>query len=218
MSKISVDKVVSSLPSTLLPNTIYAVRTGEGFDLHFSDSQGQTPHALNQPDNLLINSSGRFYCYTDRRWVTDSDDLYGLNWFQRAESGGTGTNPIIEWEHMGIVIPAGYRIVRFCGIGRVNNNSVTGVQLRCILKKPNPITRYQTGFDNDSEVENQTLFDINFMNGNDGRPNDRHGKEVSIDVDVTDMSELSLYMKPEGNITATRYFYLTYTYELQKIN
>lgn len=40
-------KVVSALPGTLDPNTLYAVRVGSGFDLYFSDATGATAHALN---------------------------------------------------------------------------------------------------------------------------------------------------------------------------
>lgn len=48
MSKIKIDKVVSSLPDPLVKDTVYAVRVGTGFDLYFTDSTGSTAHKINQ--------------------------------------------------------------------------------------------------------------------------------------------------------------------------
>lgn len=47
MAKIKIDKVVSVLPNPLIPNTVYAVRVGNGFDLYISDSTGSIAHKLN---------------------------------------------------------------------------------------------------------------------------------------------------------------------------
>ena len=62
MSKIKIDKVVSSLPSTLIANTVYAVRVGTGFDLYITDNTGATAHQL--------NSSGG-----TTPWVTDTNGI-----------------------------------------------------------------------------------------------------------------------------------------------
>lgn len=56
MSKIKIDKVVSSVPGTLVPDTLYAIRTGEGFDLEITDQTGATAHKLNLPDVSAISS------------------------------------------------------------------------------------------------------------------------------------------------------------------
>ena len=40
-------KVVSTLPAELLPNALYFVRVGEGFDLYCSDVTGQIAHQVN---------------------------------------------------------------------------------------------------------------------------------------------------------------------------
>lgn len=42
------EKVVAQLPNTLEPNTVYHVRTGEGFDLYVSDSTGTIAHKINE--------------------------------------------------------------------------------------------------------------------------------------------------------------------------
>lgn len=48
MARLILNKVVSTLPS-LEANTVYFVRTGNGFDLYVSDSTGSIAHTLNLP-------------------------------------------------------------------------------------------------------------------------------------------------------------------------
>lgn len=50
MSEFRTQKVVSSLPETLQANTLYFVRTGDGFDLFCSDQTGSIAHKLNDGD------------------------------------------------------------------------------------------------------------------------------------------------------------------------
>lgn len=58
MSIINFFKVISNLPSPLTPNAIYAVRTGEGFDLYIADSTGNVAHKVNTSGSSNIFSSG----------------------------------------------------------------------------------------------------------------------------------------------------------------
>lgn len=44
---IRIEKVISSLPSTLIANTLYFVRIGTGFDLYLTDSTGSVAHKIN---------------------------------------------------------------------------------------------------------------------------------------------------------------------------
>ena len=101
--------------------------------------------------NTLINISGRFYCYTNNRWVTDSDDNYGSQYYQFNENCGTGLTPLIEWEHKGIIIPAGRKIKALHFAGDSNNSQITDLELYAVIRKPNPITKWETGMDGDGE-------------------------------------------------------------------
>lgn len=47
MSVIRFEKVVSALPGTLTPDTLYMVRVGAGFDFYVSDSTGSVAHQIN---------------------------------------------------------------------------------------------------------------------------------------------------------------------------
>ena len=59
MEKLRTEKVVGSLPSVLIPNTIYYVRVGSGFDLYVTNSTGIiTEYSLNKNtlNSISINS------------------------------------------------------------------------------------------------------------------------------------------------------------------
>jgi len=47
MATLKIHKVVSLLPNPLEPNAIYAVRSGQGFDLYISDATGSVAHKIN---------------------------------------------------------------------------------------------------------------------------------------------------------------------------
>lgn len=165
----------------------------------------------------LIHCSGRHYLYADRRWVTSSDDQYGTNYYQIAESGGTGAEPIYEWEHMGNIIPKGRKIKNLTLIGRTNNTQVTNLELRVVCKRPNPITRWETGIDNDSEVSIDVLFSGLFKTTEmTGNTNDMMKRLIDLgNYEVPEDSMLSLYVKPVGTLTGTRYFYSNWVFEIE---
>lgn len=60
MSTYRITKAVASLPAVLVPNTIYAVRVGTGFDLFVSDMTGAVAHALNGVAGTLLWSTEEF--------------------------------------------------------------------------------------------------------------------------------------------------------------
>lgn len=218
MASITVDKVVATLPSTLEPNTAYAVRVGRGFDLYFTDSSG-TPSAFRQNQRQIIQNTGRVYCYSNNRWVTDSDDNYGPNTFQWNENCGTGTTPLIEWEHMGYLVPDGARLLSFTLAGKTNNTEVTDFEVIGILRRPEPISFWESGMDNDAEDATVEVFKGSFVNGGEytltGNSNDFRRQRWTFDVPVVGDSMISIYLRPLGAITGTRYFRCTYAWEFE---
>lgn len=44
---LTIHKVVAALPDPLVPDAVYAVRSGEGFDLYIVDSTGSVAHKVN---------------------------------------------------------------------------------------------------------------------------------------------------------------------------
>lgn len=57
MSILKLHKVIANLPSTLEPNSIYAVRTGAGFDLYITDTTGNVAHKVNTGATFIPNPS-----------------------------------------------------------------------------------------------------------------------------------------------------------------
>lgn len=57
MSEFRAQKVISSLPAILQANTLYFVRTGDGFDLFCSDQTGSIAHKLNDGDARIQRES-----------------------------------------------------------------------------------------------------------------------------------------------------------------
>lgn len=156
---------------------------------------------------FIAHRSGRFYGYTDNRWVTESDDNYGVGYYQWNESGTTAAEPVVENEHMGMYMPAGTVLRKLNWMSRSNNNTITDFEIRIYHRKPNPVTRWETGIDSDAEMTNTLLYSGNWsdftvsVNSNDT-------SRIIIDfgdIEFADAGMLSIYVKPIGTLTATRY-------------
>lgn len=57
MTEFRAQKIINSLPATLQANTLYFVRTGDGFDLFCSDQTGSIAHKLNAEDARIQRES-----------------------------------------------------------------------------------------------------------------------------------------------------------------
>lgn len=56
MSTLNIYKEIGSLPNPLVADSIYVVRSGQGFDLYVTDTTGSIAHQVNNPDNVKISS------------------------------------------------------------------------------------------------------------------------------------------------------------------
>ncbi len=92
---INFHKSVSDLPDPLEPSAVYAVRSGEGFDLYISDALGLVAHRVNgssdgqvaQPVQSIQTDDERIYYarnastgngYTVTRRLLSSGDVDGV--------------------------------------------------------------------------------------------------------------------------------------------
>lgn len=170
----------------------------------------------------FIHNSGRVYCYTDNRWVTDSDDNYGVNYYQFAESAGTGVDPIIEWEHKGILLPAGTRLGKMMFVGNSTTLEVTDLEIMVVFRQPDNISRWGSGIDADGEMVNTTIY-RNFLKTPNksiaftGNTNDHLKRDLFLDYTLPADGFVSIYFKPVGAITSNRYYRIAYTYEVQSL-
>lgn len=227
MAELKTHKYVNTLPTILEADSIYYVRFGNGFDIYITNTTGTiVAHKLNRP-NIPIIFTGRYYCYADFRWVTGMDDNYGNTYYQNNESGGVGVDPIIEWEHIGIPIPVNLRVKQITIKARTNNTQIIDGEFAIYKRTPNPITRWQTGFDSDAEDTVVELYRGMWWNNTDldqpdftGNTNDRHSRTFLMDTSndanlFGEESELLIYFKPTGINTANRYFMFSQMIELE---
>lgn len=166
----------------------------------------------------FITGSGRFHCQTNNRWTTESDDLYGSNTNNHNENCGTGTDPNVEWEHLGTLLPSGIFVNNLHFIARSNNTQVTDFEISIIEKKPIDINFYNIGFDADAEVVTSELYRglwTSAIIGYAGNSNDMHAAVLNINHLLTDRAQISIYIKPVGNLSATRYIYASWSWEIK---
>lgn len=168
----------------------------------------------------LITYAGRFYLYADNRWVTNSDDNYGVGYFQFQESAGSSTNPTAEWEHFGTFIPSGRTVKKLHLIGRASNVEVTDLEIHIILRRPNDIDIWNSGLNSDAEDNDIVLYRDFFFapaGGGDVFTNSithTHKRTIDLDALVDEDSFLSIYVRPVGTLATTYYFMNTMTWEI----
>lgn len=168
----------------------------------------------------FIHGGGRVYLYTNNEWVTDSDDLYGPAIYQYNERCGTGATPTAEWEHMGIIIPAGVTVDALNIAGRQTADVITDLDLYAIFRSPTGANTWETGFDADTEDADTVIYhDLLYNPVGGGAPftgaaNDTHARRIVIDETAANLAFLSLYFKPVGTIATQGYFPVTFTWEL----
>ena len=205
-------KSFSALPGTLTADTLYAVRVGDGFDLHISDSTGSVAHKVNQ-NKTLITTGNRWSCETDLRWVTNSDDYYGHGAHNANEACGTGTDPEIEWEHLGIYLPAGAEIKNFHIIGNVNFNEVTDIEIALYKRQPPLTSAWNTGIDADGEMTNTELWKDSFytptgLTAFTGATTATHVRTIALDETFTDPGFFQYVHEAKWNTNNSQIFSL----------
>lgn len=165
----------------------------------------------------FMQGAGRVLMATDNRWITDSDDVYGFNKEDFTETAGTGAEPIVAWETRGVPIPPNYKIKKIYLSGRTNSTEVTDLEIR-VYKRRNS-SSYTQGVDSDGEMTNTEIYSGNWFDSGTtyiGDSRDNFDKEITTtDSSNSNVSQATIYFKPVGTITSNRYFYMSYTMELE---
>lgn len=168
----------------------------------------------------LITQGGRAYLKRGG-WYTGADDVYGgYSHPNHSEGADDNAVPTVEWEHLGLLIPAGRRLGKFHLTGRTNSSSISELEIYIGMKEPNPLTRWESGMDNDSELSMVPVYQDLFMNPAVGTPftgniNDIHRRTYDLDHTVANDSLLMIYMRaPYYGSSSTKYFYHTWTLEV----
>ena len=174
-------------------------------------------------NNLIIHESGRFYLYDDEEWACMSNISYGFNERQWSNGSGYGAAPTPSWQDLGWLVPPNRTVKKLYLMGRVNNAQATDMYVSLMKVVPNPVTRWGSGFDADSEITSTELHNDTFQNmvtnftGTTyaGNMQDMHLAGVDLDHEITEYSQLFLYVKPIEELTSNRFFYCSMAIELE---
>lgn len=202
----------------LLGNNDWTLKVGASFTTAIVVDESTGKVDMPETPTFMIHGGGRFYCYTDNRWISDSDDAGSFMNENFAEDSGTGVNPDYEFEHQGRYLPKGTKLHTLDFVARSNSSEVTDMEFVVVLCHPNPITRWETGMDSDAE---QTVIEIYrdtyfFPTVGDDFTGafaiDLHRRKLDLDYTVPEDGLLKIYAKPIGTLTTTRYIYCSYMY------
>ncbi|MEP1522218.1 DUF2793 domain-containing protein [Ascidiaceihabitans sp.] len=169
--------------------------TGAAFDA----ASGRASFPSGAQVTNRIDMGGRFYCYTNNRWVTHQTS-YGVQGENSSTNGGTGVDPSISWSHMGVFLPQGAALKALDGFLRASSTEITGYDVQF---------HFQTGpFDTGWNANGSTVrTSVASQSGNTFLPGfNRLGLDLGGFVAPTDGFAL-LFIRPIGAITATRYMY-----------
>ena len=199
-SDFAIHKVVTVLPAKPEANCLYLVRTGSGFDFYGTNRSGM-PVQLNQPQLHHSHWSGRFYNYTDNRWVGWNQN-YGPNNQNWNYNLGTNAEPDAQWNQRGIYLLAGAQLRRLCMAGRVNNTQVTGFNFRVLYDTGN----WGGGWDSNVETTRTVMFTQDGLTFN-ASDQTQFSLDLSSSAPLAADGYIKVAYQPTGTITGTRYFY-----------
>lgn len=183
-----------------------------------ADVAAEEAEAVSSGRPSLMYGGGRAYIKKDD-WVTGADDQYGYGYYQYSEKANDNAVPEVEWEHLGIFIPAGRYLKRLHVTGRCNSSSIPDIEICAGVKTPNPLSRWESGIDKDSEVSWTTLHHDDFMYPSAGTQftgnlADMHRRTIDLDHSVSEDCMFSMYLRSTSNSNSSRYFYHTWTLEV----
>lgn len=163
------------------------------------------PTGANGSSWRVADITGRWYMYTDRRWVTFST-AYGHSTENYQQSGGTGTEPNTVWGMFGPWIPAGSTIHRVVGMLLANTSEFGGIGVRIHHQSATSQALFDAGdWDTTGETARTLLFstddephtDTNWM------PKNWDCGDYVTEVD----GSVLVWIRPSGTPTGTRYLY-----------
>lgn len=169
--------------------------TGAAFDA--ASGRASFPSGAQVPNR--IDMGGRFYCYTNNRWVTHQT-AYGVQGENSSTNGGAAADPVVGWEHMGVFLPQGAALKSLDGFLRASSSEVTGYDVRMYFQTG----PFDTGWNTDAETVRSLVA---AQAGNTFLPGfNRLGLDLAGFEAPADGFAL-LFIRPIGTISATRYIY-----------
>ena len=150
-----------------------------------------------------IDFGGRWYCYTNNRWVTHSP-TYGIQTENNNASAGTDAEPALAWTQIGAQIPKDAQLQNFTASLRPNFVQVVGFDLRIFFQTGTWATEWAT----DGATQRTVVASEDNISVNSGFI---HYESDLGQLIAPDNGFLIVMLRPVGTLTATRYLYAAMT-------
>lgn len=188
----------------LLGDDNFTLKVGSGF--HTALVADHTNGKVTFPNTVLparqaYGITGRWYMNTDNRWVT-FPAAYGAATENYNQSGGTGTEPAVNWTFIGPFVRAGAVIHEVKGMLRASNVMVTGMDVRVIFQTGNLASG---GWDTNAETSQNLLFSGNNLSFTD--TNWLLCEWSCGDFVAPQDGVILVFIRPVGTVTAIQYLY-----------
>lgn len=148
----------------------------------------------------------RFYLYTNNRW-TAPNSSYGYGFVNCNLNRDTGVDPSYNWADKGFLLRAGECLKGLSLFGRTNNGEVSGIEIALAASTGPWAGAWDT---NGETVTTEILREANLF----PVAADHTRYAFDADFEAQDDTYLTLYVKPYGTLTGTRYLLLEHHYEI----
>ena len=179
--------------------------SGTEYDLTATGGGGSGPS--------LYHSSGEVKLRRDE-WITGAKIETGYNESDYDERADDNSQPIVSWEHIGLVIPSGRTLGKLYISGRGDDDEPGDLEINVSVKTGNWIN----GIDSDSEISVTTLYQDAFMNPSGGPAfggniGDMHTREILLNYVAPSNLMFLIYIRNVGKCRI-RKFYHAWTLEI----
>jgi len=175
-----------------------------GISIDRNDGLVSFPNKAVIPHN--IQCGGRWYCYSDNRWIQNST-LYGFATDNHNGSAGTGTEPNIDYSSNGAFLRSGDKIVGLAGGFRRSSNQLTAFDIRLFFQ----YGPWTGTWDSAGETTQETIFS---QDGIDlSSPGWKRLDAAFSEYTCPDDGFINMAMRSVGTLTTTRYIYSQFLIE-----
>jgi hypothetical protein len=167
--------------------------------LTFDGTTGRAEFPSGAQVPCRVDVGGRFYCYTDNRWVTHNS-AYGAQTENVFDNGGTGTEPAVSWENMSALVSQNSCLKTLEVALRSSSTETTGYDLR-VYFQTGP---WGAGWTSDGGVTRTLVGSVDNATAANGF------NRVTVDLgnyEVPADGFVLVFMRPIGTLSDTSYFY-----------
>ena len=160
--------------------------------------------AASSVDKYTLSTSGRASMNTSNDWATHQVSFgpYEAQW---TSVRGNATLPTHSYTELGFNIPPAATLKKVSLICRANSTEITGMSMYIAIVDQDLGT--STEVDSNGEVTSTGVYGpTEFITAN---ANDLRAYSSALNYTTTNISNLKIYFKPTGTLTASRFFYFS---------